>query len=100
MTYEHLFPAPHDIAPEHRLDPLAADAYLVDGELRRWEGATETACGPVFVQTGGGLERPPIGYYPLHDEATAIEAVPVVVLYPSGPTGRTERAAPGDGADG
>jgi hypothetical protein len=75
MTYEHLFPTRDDIPAEHRVDPHAADAYLVDGELRQWAGPTETACGPVFVRTGGGLERPPIGHYPLHDEATALEAL-------------------------
>ena len=75
MTYEHLFPTPDDIPAEYRLDPCAADAYLVDGERRQWAGPTETAYGPVFVRTGGGLERPPIGHYPLHDDATALEAV-------------------------
>jgi glyceraldehyde-3-phosphate dehydrogenase (NADP+) len=75
MTYEHLFPTHDDIPPEYRLVPLAADAYLVDGELRTWTGPTETAYGPVFVRTGSGLERPPVGQYPLHDETTALEAV-------------------------
>jgi len=75
MTHEHLFPTRDDIPAEHRLDPHAADTYLADGELRQWTGPTETAFGPIFVRTVGGLERPPIGHYPLHDDATALEAV-------------------------
>ena len=80
MTYEHLFPTRDDIPAEHRLDPHAADAYLVDGELRQWAGPTETACGPVFVRTGGGLERPSIGRYPLYDEEQWGPIVPVVAF--------------------
>jgi glyceraldehyde-3-phosphate dehydrogenase (NADP+) len=75
MTDEHLFPTRDEIPAEHRLEPHAADAYLVDCELRQWTGPTETAYGPVFVRTGGALQRPSIGHYPLHDEATALEAV-------------------------
>lgn len=77
MTHEleHLFPARDDIPPHHRLDPLAAGAYLIDGELRRWTGPTEDAHGPILLRTEAGLERPAIGRYPLHDEAVAMEAV-------------------------
>jgi len=62
MTYEHLFPTPDDIPAEHRLDSHAADACLVDGERRQRAGPTKTAYGPVFVRTGGSLERPSIGH--------------------------------------
>jgi len=39
---EHLFPTRDDIPAQHRLDPLAAGAYLIDGELRQWTGPWRT----------------------------------------------------------
>ena len=79
MNYEHLFPTRDEIPLQHRLEPLAAGAYLVDGELRQWAGPTETACGPVFVRTASGLERPPVGQYPLQDLDRTPIASPVAV---------------------
>jgi acyl-CoA reductase-like NAD-dependent aldehyde dehydrogenase len=45
MTCEHLFPTRNEIPAEHRLEPHAADAYLVDDALGK---------GAQVVNRGGG----------------------------------------------
>lgn len=75
-----LFPAPEDIPPQHRLtDPLELRTYLMGGELRQWEGATQEVLSPVCVRTPAGPERVRIGSFPLMGETDALAALDAAV---------------------
>ena len=73
-----VFPKPGGIPPEHDLPaPLDQREYLVDGELRHWDGPMQEVLSPVCMARDGGLHRVPIGRYPKlsADEAlTALQA--------------------------
>ena len=49
--------------------------YLVDGELRRWEGPVQEVFSPVLIERGGRLLRKAVGSYPLLGEAEALQAL-------------------------
>lgn len=73
---EALFPTETDIPDEHRVDPREYERnYLIDGEIRRWEGPTMEVCSPVCLRSGGGLARMPIGQVPAMDDGTVMKAV-------------------------
>jgi len=75
-----LFPAPEDIPPQHRLTaPLELRTYLMGGELRQWEGATQEVLSPVCVRTPADPERVRIGSFPLMGEADALAALDAAV---------------------
>ena len=71
-----LFPTPDRIPPEVRLEtPLRQDAYLVNGELRRWTGPMQDVFSPVCIETVAGLSPSLLGSYPLLSENEALEAL-------------------------
>ncbi len=40
------------------------DCYLVDGELKKWDGPMQTVNSPMYRQVAGGLEPVILGHYP------------------------------------
>jgi glyceraldehyde-3-phosphate dehydrogenase (NADP+) len=74
------FPAP-DSAPENvRLHTADYERlYLIDGEVRAWEGDMNEVRSPVCWNTGGSLERARIGSVPSMDEASVMAAVDAAV---------------------
>lgn len=54
---------------------LEQDTYLVNGELRRWQGAREDVFSPVCYRAGDRLERLRLGSYPILGEAESLEAL-------------------------
>jgi glyceraldehyde-3-phosphate dehydrogenase (NADP+) len=79
-TIESLFPEEKLIPGEFRLDePIHQNYYLVNGELRRWEGPLREVLSPVWVKTGETLARKRLGESPLLTEAAAMEALDVAV---------------------
>ncbi|OGU08157.1 MAG: aldehyde dehydrogenase [Geobacteraceae bacterium GWC2_58_44] len=74
-----LSPAEGDIPEEYRIDPIRQDYYLVDGELRQWEGPLQEVLSPVQVQAGAGSTRKRLGEAPLLSVAAALEALDVAV---------------------
>ncbi|MBC7919499.1 MAG: NADP-dependent glyceraldehyde-3-phosphate dehydrogenase [Ferruginibacter sp.] len=72
----NIFPEQGDIPAEFRLEaPIHQKEYLVDGELRQWEGARHTVLSPVCVRTDEGITPVEIGSYPLAGESAATEAL-------------------------
>ena len=68
------------IPAEARLAALVEQReYLVDGELRRWEGAMQEVISPVCVPTAEGPARQPIGSFPLMTEREALAALDAAV---------------------
>lgn len=71
-----LFPCPDEIPPQQRLSaPVELRDYLLNGELRCWQGAVQDVFSPVCVRTPGGPERVRIGSFPLMGEADALAAL-------------------------
>ena len=77
---EILFPAEDQIPEEFRIEELHQRDYLVDGEIRQWDGPTQEVVSPIFVQTPTGLVRKVIGSYPLPvDDNEALDALDAAV---------------------
>jgi glyceraldehyde-3-phosphate dehydrogenase (NADP+) len=74
------FPAPDEIPPEYRLDTTGYERlYLVDGQIRTWEGALTEVSSPICLKNGEMLSRPVIGHIPSMDEAAAMAGLEAAV---------------------
>lgn len=79
-TIESLFPEEDSIPQQHRLpSPIHQDYYLVDGEIRHWEGPLQEILSPVWVKSEGIPDRKLLGKAPLLSEAASLEALSVAV---------------------
>jgi glyceraldehyde-3-phosphate dehydrogenase (NADP+) len=78
---KQLFPSEEEISSEHRPpSPVHQRVYLIDGELRPWDGPVETVRSPVCVRgPGGSLEQVELGSYPVGGEQEAEEALAAAV---------------------
>jgi glyceraldehyde-3-phosphate dehydrogenase (NADP+) len=74
------FPSPDEIPPEYRLDTTGYERlYLVDGQIRTWEGALTEVSSPICLKNGETLNRPVIGHIPSMDEAAAMAGLDAAV---------------------
>ncbi len=77
---DRLFPTWAEIPVQHRIPaPVEQREYLIDGELRRLDGASQDVFSPVCVKTAKGLERHRIGSFPLMTEAEALAVLDAAV---------------------
>ena len=53
--------------------------YLINGELRSWEGATQDVDSPVCIKSIDGLKRHRLGSFPLMTEAEALAVLGAAV---------------------
>ncbi len=75
-----IFPEADQIPEQFRSwQPIRQDTYLIDGELRRWEGALQEVLSPVRVRTPEGDRQLVVGEAPLLTEAAALETLAVAV---------------------
>jgi len=59
------FPASGNLPPEYTLpQPVNQREYLVDGELRTWEGPVQEVISPVRLADSAGLSSVVLGHYP------------------------------------
>jgi acyl-CoA reductase-like NAD-dependent aldehyde dehydrogenase len=73
---ENLFPKAADIPKEFDLtQPIEQREYLVNGEMRKWNGKTQDVWSPIYVQTANGYEQKRIGFYPITDATDAMEVL-------------------------
>ena len=73
---ENIFPSPMEIPVEFGLEQeIIQDKFLVDGELRVWQGAMQDVISPVCIKKSSKLERKLIGKYPLMTSKEAIEVL-------------------------
>ncbi|WP_060507309.1 NADP-dependent glyceraldehyde-3-phosphate dehydrogenase [Pseudomonas sp. NBRC 111124] len=77
---DSLFPTAENI-PEHwRLgNPLEQRDYLVNGQLKRWEGPLATVRSPVWLKEADGERQVVLGSAPLLDADTALTALDAAV---------------------
>jgi glyceraldehyde-3-phosphate dehydrogenase (NADP+) len=79
-TFESLFPEEELIPGKYRIEtPIHQDCYLVNGELRRWEGPLQQILSPIRVKTESTPARKLLGSYPLLSETACLEALSVAV---------------------
>ncbi len=72
----NLYPLPGSIPAEFALpEPLNQTEYLIDGELRQWDGPMQEVSSPVCVQTEAGCNRVVIGCHPKLTGRQALEAL-------------------------
>jgi glyceraldehyde-3-phosphate dehydrogenase (NADP+) len=77
---ENMFPAESEVPLEFRIDePIICDKYLVNGELRRWDGPFRDVLAAVPVKTANGPEPKLLGRYPLMTEKESMEALEAAV---------------------
>ncbi len=77
---DSLFPAAGNIPESWRLDaPLEQRDYLVNGELRRWDGPLATVRSPVWLKEADGERQVVLGSAPLLDADTALTALDAAV---------------------
>ncbi|MCS7018853.1 MAG: NADP-dependent glyceraldehyde-3-phosphate dehydrogenase [Cytophagales bacterium] len=71
-----LFPRAEDIPEQFRIEPLHQRDYLVDGQMKTWNGKVHEVYSPVYIRSHDGtLHQQLIGSYPLTGEAEAMEAL-------------------------
>ncbi|WP_299485640.1 NADP-dependent glyceraldehyde-3-phosphate dehydrogenase [Acaryochloris sp. IP29b_bin.137] len=80
MQVDSIFPRADDI-PEafHLQAPIHQREYLINGELRHWQGEMETVLSPIHLETEEGLVPATVGYFPLHTEAESLAALDAAV---------------------
>ena len=59
--------------------PVKQNEYLLDGELRQWDGPLQEVLSPVCLRTKSGVEQVVIGNYPLLTEKEALKALDAAV---------------------
>ena len=76
----NLFPTEDEIPADFRIsEPVFQTEYLVNGELRDWDGPFQEVLAPICLKTSAGLMRKKIGSYPLLSEAAVLEALDAAV---------------------
>ena len=80
------FPAEIEVPATARLGtPIEQREYLVAGELRSWDGATQEVLSPICDEAPGGPRQIALGSVPLLGEAAALAALDAAVAaYDSG----------------
>ncbi|NVN99511.1 MAG: NADP-dependent glyceraldehyde-3-phosphate dehydrogenase [Geobacteraceae bacterium] len=78
--FEAIFPEVDNIPEQQNIrQPIRQNYYLIDGELRKWEGALQKVHSPVRIRTSTGMVQKLLGEAPLLTEAAALEILSVAV---------------------
>ncbi|MFN8349136.1 MAG: NADP-dependent glyceraldehyde-3-phosphate dehydrogenase [Spirosomataceae bacterium] len=80
-----LFVSESEIPAEFQMEEIHQREYLVNGEMKPWDGPVSEVYSPIYVKTADGLQRKLIGTYPLGTETEAMAALDAAVAaYDSG----------------
>jgi glyceraldehyde-3-phosphate dehydrogenase (NADP+) len=72
----NLYPKPGSIPAEFDLhEPVNQTEYLIDGELRQWDGPMQEVTSPVCLETEAGCSRAVIGCHPKLSGKESLEAL-------------------------
>ena len=76
-----LFPADGDQIPaEYRIEPIHQREYLLNGEMRSWDGPTSDVYSPICLPDAKGtLQRQLVGSFPVTGPEQAVEALNAAV---------------------
>ncbi|MDT3403670.1 NADP-dependent glyceraldehyde-3-phosphate dehydrogenase [Mucilaginibacter terrae] len=70
-----LFVEESQIPAEYRIEELHQREYLVNGEMKQWDGEVSEVYSPICIPGPDGLQRKLIGSYPLGTEKEAMDAL-------------------------
>ncbi|MEP6713892.1 MAG: NADP-dependent glyceraldehyde-3-phosphate dehydrogenase [Ferruginibacter sp.] len=77
---KNIFPAIADIPAEWQLNGFIEQReYLVNGELKLWDGSLNEVVSPISINTDNGLEKNIIGSTPLLTEKESLQALDAAV---------------------
>jgi glyceraldehyde-3-phosphate dehydrogenase (NADP+) len=77
---KNIFPAANEIPSNYNLgDAIEQREYLIDGELRTWNGNLSPVLSPVYLRNGDKYEQKIIGYTPLLNSDEALLALDAAV---------------------
>jgi len=77
---ESIFPKETDIPKQFRINSLVYQSeYLVDGQLRHWDGLMQEVLSPVCIRTESETSQKTLGNYPLLTEKEALEVLDAAV---------------------
>lgn len=79
QAIKNIFPAAYDIPEQFRIEPIEQREYLINGELRIWDGPVNPVLSPVYVRKGEHYQQKVIGSTPLLTSAIAMEALDAAV---------------------
>ena len=74
---KYFFPQESEIPLKHRVKEVHQREYLINGEIRKWQGDTEKVLSPVCIRNGDELKQKEIGSYPMltaEESMSALEA--------------------------
>jgi glyceraldehyde-3-phosphate dehydrogenase (NADP+) len=75
-----VFPDITGLPPDVALPrPVDQREYLIDGEIRLWDGPVQEVSSPICTETADGPVRRVIGSFPLFGEKAALEALDAAV---------------------
>ncbi|QJW89654.1 NADP-dependent glyceraldehyde-3-phosphate dehydrogenase [Spirosoma taeanense] len=75
-----LFPSESQIPEQYHIEPLHQREYLINGEMRPWNGPVSEVYSPVCVpQPDGTLQRKLVGSFPVTTDKEALEALDAAV---------------------
>jgi glyceraldehyde-3-phosphate dehydrogenase (NADP+) len=73
---KNIFPKQEEIPTQHAVGkPVEQREYLINGEMKLWDGKLNSVLSPVFVDNKGKLEQANIGSTPLLTEKEALQAL-------------------------
>lgn len=74
-----IFPEESAIPKVYQVPFLEQREYLINGELKKWEGPLNPVVSPVFIKTPEGLQQKIIGQTPLLTASEALKALDAAV---------------------
>ncbi len=85
---KNIFPSIDQIPKQWKLDGFIEQReYLVNGELKIWDGPMNEVVSPVSLRNGNGIEKNIIGSTPLLTEKESLEALDAAVIAYNNGTG-------------
>lgn len=70
------FPALADIPESYQIkQAIEQKSYLINGEMRAWNGAFQDVYSPIYIQNEGELKPQRLGSFPLLDAKASIEVL-------------------------
>ncbi len=80
LELTQLFPAETQIPADYRTEPIHQREYLLNGEMRQWDGAVADVYSPICVPDADGkLQRKLVGSFPVTGPAEAMQALDAAV---------------------
>lgn len=75
MEIRNHYPEEKDIPQEYNIEYIVQKEYLINGEIRTWDGEMRTVYSPIYIRNDGELIQKKLGEYPMLTEKEALEAV-------------------------